>query len=53
MPNGYGVIMFTDGSIYEGQVINAQRHGYGKLTREDGTVEVGEWRESVLEPPAS
>lgn len=43
--------MFThrDGSVYEGQYNDSQRHGRGKYTRADGSVYTGEWVDNVAE----
>ena len=39
-----------DGSVYEGTIISntKERHGYGKLTMEDGTTYEGEWKQDRL-----
>lgn len=37
-PNGKGKIVYTDGSLYEGDVVNGKYHGFGKYTSKDHTI---------------
>ncbi len=41
--NGYGVLRWPDGKVYEGQFENDLKHGQGKLTTPIGDVFQGEW----------
>ena len=39
-----GRFTYQDGSVYEGGYKNNMKHGHGKLTKADGTVEFeGKW----------
>ena len=40
---GFGIYVWTDGSIYEGMIENGKAHGQGRLIHADGDVYEGEW----------
>lgn len=42
--NGVGKMIYSGGSIYEGNWINGIKNGYGKQTEDSGTVYEGEWK---------
>ena len=42
--NGYGVIIYVNGNIYEGEFKNGKRDGQGTLTWTDGEKYEGEWK---------
>jgi hypothetical protein len=45
--NGYGRVVYTDGSIYEGGFVNSQRSGYGLfIWGDDFSFFGGEWEKS-------
>ena len=41
--NGLGTYFYNRGDIYYGEWKNGLRHGNGKLVKQDGTEEVGQW----------
>eukprot|EP00598_Pedospumella_elongata_P002417 CAMPEP_0184978546 /NCGR_PEP_ID=MMETSP1098-20130426/9003_1 /TAXON_ID=89044 /ORGANISM="Spumella elongata, Strain CCAP 955/1" /LENGTH=211 /DNA_ID=CAMNT_0027501695 /DNA_START=9 /DNA_END=644 /DNA_ORIENTATION=+ len=40
-------ISYPDGTIYEGDLVNGKRHGYGKSTTAEGTVYEGDWENDL------
>jgi len=45
LPSGYGKMVFRDGQVYEGRVLNGLRHGAGKnIWSKSGQVYNGEWQ---------
>jgi hypothetical protein len=42
--NGFGVLAWPDGRIYEGQWRDGKAHGRGTLTEADGRKYDGEWK---------
>ncbi len=42
--NGYGTLVFSDGSKYVGEFLNGQCHGEGTCYYANGDVYIGEWR---------
>lgn len=46
--HGRGTFAHTDGSEYTGTFHGDQKHGYGVLTKADGTEKRGGWTENVL-----
>lgn len=40
---GYGRTIYPNGDWYLGEHLNDDRHGYGKLVHEDGSVQEGFW----------
>ena len=47
--DGFGRVIYADGSCYVGDVINGQRDGLGKMVYPGGQVEEGWWSENVIE----
>lgn len=43
--NGYGSILYLDGTNYEGDWLNNQKNGYGTYTWKNGDVYFGEWKD--------
>lgn len=43
VPDGYRVVHYPDGSVYEGYVLNGRREGEGRFVRSDGFVYSGGW----------
>ena len=41
--HGYGVYLWADGRVYEGNWHNGKQHGQGKYVLQDGTCKIGEW----------
>jgi len=41
--DGYGVMVWPDGSKYEGAWSGNKANGYGKLAHADGDIYEGEW----------
>ena len=41
--NGQGVIIFTDGSKYEGMIVDGKMDGQGKMIYSNGMSYVGQW----------
>ena len=50
-PDGFGKTEFKSGDIYEGNFINAERNGRGKLTSTSGLVAIGEFKEGKKTGP--
>jgi len=46
---GRGVMITFEGNQYEGQFVNSQFHGIGRLTHRNGNVYVGEFRNNMIE----
>ena len=44
--NGYGILFFSKGDIYEGEWVNHFREGEGKLTYKNGNIYNGSFRKS-------
>ncbi len=44
--NGYGKVIFKDGSVYEGTFLNGLCHGKGKITWANGDSYDGDWVEN-------
>jgi len=44
LPNGKGILTFTDGSKYEGQFKDGNLHGHGIIKHENGEKYVGEFK---------
>lgn len=42
--NGIGTRFYPDGSSYEGQWVNGQRHGFGTKINPDGSSYKGQWQ---------
>lgn len=42
MINTYEVI-YANGAVYEGQMRNEQRHGYGRMIYSSGNIFIGKW----------
>lgn len=42
--NGYGVLSWPNGNLYEGGFLNGHKHGYGIFTGPNGDRYEGEWR---------
>ena len=40
-----GKVTFSDGTVYEGDLVNGKPHGKGKKTYKDGKVEEGDWED--------
>ena len=48
--SGKGTIHYTrDAAVYEGEFLNSQPHGAGKMTYKDGRVCEGEWRNGKMD----
>ena len=48
LPNGQGTLSYPtypDGETYQGELMNASKHGKGTLTYADGYKYVGEWKD--------
>ena len=45
--NGYGVITYSNGSIYEGEIRNNNANGYGKFVGSAGYKNLGYWKDGV------
>mmetsp|Transcript_9997 Transcript_9997/g.20678 ORF Transcript_9997/g.20678 Transcript_9997/m.20678 type:complete len:542 (-) Transcript_9997:140-1765(-) len=45
-PNGRGTLNYTNGQVFEGQVVNGLRQGFGKNTWPDGQQYVGHWKQN-------
>lgn len=43
-PQGLGMLIYKDGSVYEGEWHEGKRHGHGRLVSTNGSSYVGEWR---------
>lgn len=39
---------YGNGSVYEGEVVNGQREGFGKIVFPDGGVYEGEWKNNKM-----
>ena len=48
MKQGAGVYTFGSGDLFEGNYVNNQRHGPGKLTKVDGEIREENWKEDKL-----
>ncbi len=46
MREGRGVMIFPDGSIYEGDWVKDKQEGYGRFIHIDGDVYMGQWKEN-------
>jgi len=42
---GFGIIKFIDGSVYEGQTIDGLYNGKGRMTHANGDIYQGEWKD--------
>ena len=40
---------WPEGQIYEGDWVDGKRHGKGKMTYVDGTIEEGCWHEGIFD----
>lgn len=49
IPTGFGKLIFTDGSIYQGHITNGQPNGFGKSTMITGEVYEGEHQHGKFE----
>jgi hypothetical protein len=47
IPNGHGVMIYTNGSKYTGNWLNGKKHGSGKMEYSDGAVFDGEWQKDA------
>lgn len=45
---GFGMLIFKDGSIYEGGVKDGKMNGQGRLIKEDGAQFEGEWAQGRI-----
>ena len=43
--HGPGIIVWPDGSVYEGYLLNDRINGYGRLIHADADVYQGEWKD--------
>ena len=43
MRHGLGVMVWLDGSIYQGEWLNNEHHGRGRIMHPDGDIYDGEW----------
>lgn len=43
-----GKLLYNDGKIYEGELLNGHKHGEGKITTVDGTTFEGRWRNDTM-----
>ena len=43
MRQGYGVLVWPDGSLYEGYIVGDRVNGYGRLIHADGDQYEGQW----------
>ena len=46
--NGFGIMSWTDGSVYEGDWVKGIQHGYGKMKFPDGTIKEGYFENNVF-----
>ncbi len=44
IPDGMGIIIYQDNSIYEGTIENGAKDGFGKFTDAEGIVTIGKWQ---------
>jgi len=42
---GLGTIWFKDGSMYQGQILNSEFNGKGRMTHANGDIFQGEWKD--------
>ena len=42
LPNGNGTVMYVDGDIYQGELVNDTLQGFGTYTFSNGDVYIGE-----------
>jgi len=42
--NGYGVLRWKDGKVYEGEFVNDKRDGKGNFVWADGRQYFGKWK---------
>ena len=52
-PSCFGKISYSDGSIYEGEIVNGNRVGNGKLEYPNGSIIEGEWKNDDIEGDGS
>ena len=45
---GEGVMRYPDGSCYDGQIRNNQRHGKGTYTDSNGVIQTGRFENDVF-----
>eukprot|EP00918_Siedleckia_nematoides_P008545 GHVU01018670.1.p1 GENE.GHVU01018670.1~~GHVU01018670.1.p1 ORF type:complete len:312 (+),score=26.35 GHVU01018670.1:980-1915(+) len=45
---GYGRHMYNNGTVYDGEIVEGQQHGFGALRSASGTKYAGEWRNGTL-----
>lgn len=43
-----GKLIYNDGTIYEGELLNGHKHGKGIFTMQDNTIFKGEWRNDSM-----
>ena len=48
MKQGKGTYTYASGDVFEGNYVNNQRHGPGKLSKADGEVREEQWKEDKL-----
>ena len=44
-PSGKGILVLTDGSLYEGYFVNGECEGQGRIIRYNGDVYEGDWKQ--------
>ena len=46
--DGFGILYYADGSIYEGNFKKSKCHGKGRLINSDGDVYEGDWMDGMV-----